>query len=144
MQVIVQPLPYTLSQCAPQEIAEKAADAYRIADLDDSTLLAQMSGTQLARPLSPAAVLALRIACMRLLTVMMAWEPFRYMAQGSELSPQGPGLQVLPVRFRSRKERMEPGSATSHMNLARHQHTVRQRLPLHSFTPASGVCMCPC
>ena len=77
----------------PQEIADKAADAYRIAEMDDGTLLAQMSGTQLARPVSPAAVLALRIACMRLLTVMMAWEPFRCRDQGPGLNIKGLGLQ---------------------------------------------------
>lgn len=69
--------PLTTLRSIPQEIAEKAADAYRIAEMDDSMLLVQMSGSHPARPVSMAAVLALRVACMRLLTVMMAWEPFR-------------------------------------------------------------------
>lgn len=60
-----------------QELAATAADAYRIADMDEQVLLAQMGGSHPARPVSIGAAVALRVACMRLLTVMMTWEAFR-------------------------------------------------------------------
>jgi hypothetical protein len=55
------------------EVLSVAKEAFALADKEESLLLQRLPG----RNLSLEALTQLRVACIDLLNVMMAWEPFR-------------------------------------------------------------------
>jgi hypothetical protein len=69
------------------EVVSVAKEAFALADKEEALLLQRLPG----RNLSLEALTQLRVACMDLLNVMMAWEPFRNYPE----PVRGPRCEIL-------------------------------------------------